>query len=76
MKTIPTGNEIYQLLLERGSAVSAVEEWAEKSYPFDLRLRRAKTYGKVVIEVKDIVFASRLVKWYGAKVNIKQSPKQ
>lgn len=71
MNEMPTGNETYQLLLERSSAVAAAEEWVEKGYPFDLRLRRAKTYGKVVVEVKDVVFASRLVKWFGAKANIK-----
>lgn len=72
---MPTGKETYQLLVSRSTAVSVAEEWAERAYPFDLRLRRAKTHGMVVIEVKDVLFASRLVKWYGAKVNIKQEAK-
>lgn len=69
----PTGKELYQLLLERSSAVSVVEEWSERAYPFDLRLRRAKTHGKVVIELRDTLFASHIIQWYNAKVNIKQS---
>lgn len=72
-QTTPTGNELYQLLVDGSTAAYIVEEWDAQHYPFDLRIRRAKTRGKVVIELTNTLFASRIVQWYGAKVNIKQN---
>lgn len=70
------GNETYQLLLERKEAASVADEWTERNIQSDLRIRRAKTRGHIVVETKDPVFASYIVQWHpGCKVNIKKADK-
>lgn len=49
-----------------------VEDWAERGVESDLRLRKAKTKGHIVIETRDMIFASRIRQWHpSCKVNIK-----
>lgn len=68
-----TGNELYQLLLKGSDARSVVNDWVERNVQSDLRIRRAKTRGCVVIETRDVVFANNITIWYpDAKVAIKE----
>ena len=63
---------LFQLLVPGRTAAHIVEDWMIKGTKTDLRLRRAKTRGKVVIETTDTLFAANIVQLYGAKVNIKE----
>ena len=58
------GTETFQLLVKSGEAVGIVNDWAERGLECDLRLRRAKTRGHVVIETRDVIFASNIQKWH------------
>ena len=58
------GTETFQLLVKSGEAVEIVNDWAERGLECDLRLRRAKTRGHVVIETRDVIFASNIQKWH------------
>lgn len=65
-------NKLYQLLLAKDEAAAVVEDWAERDVESDLRLRKAKTKGHIVIETRDVIFASRIRQWHpSCKVNIK-----
>lgn len=65
-------NKLYQLLLAKDEAAAVVEDWAERGVENDLRLRKAKTKGHIVIETRDVIFASRIRQWHpSCKVNIK-----
>lgn len=63
-------NAIYQLLINSMSASTVVDDWYESSHAADLRIRKAKTKGHVVIETTDTLFAKRLLLRYRCKVNI------
>lgn len=66
------GTETFQLLVKSANALSVIEEWTERDIQSDLRVRRAKTKGHVVIETKDVMFASLIQRYYpNCKVNIK-----
>ena len=66
-------NKLYQLLLAKDEAAAVVEDWAERGVESDLRLRKAKTKGHIVIETRDVIFASRIRQWHpSCKVNIKE----
>ena len=48
------------------SAQGLLEDWLQHNYECDLHLRRSvKNKGKVVIETKDLLWASRILKWHG-----------
>ena len=67
---------MYQLLLTRSEAVAVAEDWAERDMESDLRLRKAKTKGHVVIETRDVIFARNIQVWHpSCKVNIKDLEK-
>lgn len=67
------GTETFQLLVKNSNARSVIEEWTERDVQSDLRVRRAKTKGHVVIETKDVMFASFIQRYYpNCKVNIKE----
>lgn len=69
-------NKLYQLLLTRSEAVAVAEDWAERDMESDLRLRKAKTKGHVVIETRDVMFARNIQVWHpSCKVNIKDLEK-
>lgn len=53
-------NKLYQLLLAKDEAAAVVEDWAECGVESDLRLRKAKTKWHIVIETRDVIFASRI----------------
>ena len=61
---------IIQLLIRNISARAVIDDWIEKSSEADLRIRKAKTPGHVVIETVDPIYARRIAEMYGCKVNI------
>lgn len=61
----------FQLLLRGCDAADVVRDWDYHAVQADLRIRRAKTQGCVVVETTDVMFARRIfVDHPGAKVNI------
>lgn len=68
-----TGNEIFLILIKKSEARDIVEDWAERNMDCDLRLRKAKTRGYVVIELKDVVYANNIRIWHpGCQIKIKR----
>lgn len=66
-----TGRETFQLLLHRDSACAVVDDWVARNIQSDLRIRRAKTRGHVVIETRDVLFARNIQMYHpDCKVNI------
>lgn len=69
-------NKLYQLLLTGHEAEAVVSDWVERNIRCDLRLRRAKTPGHIVIETRDVMFARNIQIWNpSCKVNIKDLKK-
>ena len=67
------GTETFQLLVKKSEACSIINEWAERDIQTDVRLRRAKTLGHVVVETKDVVFSAYVQRnWPSCQVNIKE----
>lgn len=63
---------MYQLLLPKDEAAEVARDWAERNIESDLRLRKAKTRGHIVIETQDVMFARNIQVWHpSCKVNIK-----
>ena len=72
LKPYPKGT-VFQLLLSGHAAASVVNEWWETNTQADVRIRRAKTKGCVVLETEDTIFAAHIIKlWPGTKVNVKE----
>lgn len=70
-------NKLYQLLLPKDEAAEVARDWAERNIESDLRLRRAKTRGHIVIETRDVMFARNIQVWHpSCKVNIKDLKKK
>lgn len=68
-----TGKETFQFLLSGREAAGVANDWYERQVASDLRLRRAKTKGHVVVETRDIMFARHIQTWYpNCKLNIKK----
>ncbi len=67
------GTETFQLLVKIHEASLIIDDWAERNMQSDIRVRRAKTNGHVVIETKDVLFAARIKRSYpNSQVNIKE----
>ena len=65
-------NKLYQLLLPKDEAAEVARDWAERNIESDLRLRKAKTRGHIVIETRDVMFVRNIQVWHpSCKVNIK-----
>lgn len=63
---------MYQLLLSKDEAAEVARDWADRNIESDLRLRKAKTRGHIVIETRDVMFARNIQVWHpSCKVNIK-----
>lgn len=61
----------FQLLLRGSEAADVVRDWDFREVEADLRIRRAKTPGCVVVETTDVMFARHVfVEHPDAKVNI------
>ena len=66
-------NKLYQILLKEQEAEAVVDDWVERNIQSDLRLRRAKTKGHVVIETRDVMFARNIQVWLpSCQINIKE----
>lgn len=67
------GNETFQILVKGHEAKGVLETWVDRNLETDLRFRKAKTRGHVVIETKDVLFANHVRLWYpGCQINIKE----
>lgn len=65
-------NKLYQILLPGREALGVMEDWLECNIETDIRLRRAKTKGHVVIETRDVMFARNIQVWHpSCQINIK-----
>ena len=68
----PTTPPTIQLLVRDSEAAEIAEDWARRSIECDLRLRRAKTPGHVVVETKNVIFANHVRRWHpGCQVYIR-----
>ena len=65
-------NKLFQILLKGSEAEGVVNDWLERNIQADIRLRRAKTRGHIVIETSDVMFARNIQIWHpSCKINIK-----
>lgn len=63
---------IYQLGMEPQYAAHVLLLWNEGEYPGDIRVRRAKTAGLIVVEVEELELADKIVNATRCKVAIKE----
>lgn len=65
--------EVYQLLVEAYGCRTIIDDWLSNDISCDLRFRRAKTKGHVVIETTDVLFGQRILRSpYCKKLQIKE----
>ena len=70
------GDTIY-ILMDAMSAKGLLDDWLHHNYECDLHLRRSvKNKGKVVIETKEPMLASRIIKWHRYDQVTYKHPKQ
>lgn len=61
------GDTIY-LLMDAMSATTLMEDWITHKYECDMLVHRSKkTKGFIVIETKNLLWASRIILWYNPK---------
>ena len=53
-------NESILLLVNSAAARVILDDWLDEGVESDIRIRRAKTAGHVVIETHDVIFATRI----------------
>lgn len=63
---------IYQLGMEPQYAAHVLLLWNEGEYPCDIRVRRAKTEGLIVIELDNLELTNKIVNATRCKVAIKE----
>lgn len=65
MEDYKQGDTIY-ILLKADTARAVMTDWLECNYRCDLHVCRSKkTKGCVVVKTKDLMWANRIIKWYG-----------
>lgn len=64
---------IYQLGMEPHYAAHVLMLWNEGEYPCDIRVRRAKTPGLIVVELEELELANKIVNATGCKVAIREA---
>lgn len=64
--------KVYQLGMEPQYAAHVLLLWNEGEYPGDIRVRRAKTVGLIVVEVEELELADKIVNATRCKVAIKE----
>lgn len=64
--------KVYQLGMEPQYAAHVLLLWNEGEYPGDIRVRRAKTAGLIVIEIENLELANKIVNATHCKVVIKE----
>ena len=66
--------DVIQLLVPGDRIGSLMDEWMYRGAEADVRVRRAKTKGHVVIETRHLMYACYVVKNYaGVRVDIKKT---
>lgn len=66
----PSGTR-FLLLVHHDDVAGIVDDWFEGNFCCDLRLRRAKTKGCIVVETTDALYASRIYRYHpGIRVEI------
>lgn len=63
---------LFQLGMEPQYAAHVLLLWNEGEYPCDVRVRRAKTEGLIVIEIEDLELANKTVNATRCKVAVKE----
>ncbi len=63
---------LFQLGMEPQYAAHVLLLWNEGEYPCDVRVRRAKTEGLIVIEIEDLELANKIVNATRCKVAVKE----
>lgn len=63
---------IYQLGMEMRYAAHALILWNEGEYRCDVRIRRAKTEGLIIVEVESLKLANKIVGAIRCKVAVKE----
>nr|DAV86079.1 MAG TPA: hypothetical protein [Caudoviricetes sp.] len=64
--------KVYQLGMEAQYAAHVFLLWGEGEYPCDIRVRRAKTEGLIVVELDDLELANKIVNATRCKVAVKE----
>lgn len=66
-------NESILLLVNSDAARVILDDWLDSGVESDMKIRRAKTPGHVVIETHDVLFATRIRRYHpGCKVYMKE----
>ena len=63
---------VYQLGMEPRYAAHVLMLWNEGEYPCDVRIRRARTEGLIVIEIENLELANKIVDATCCKVAVKE----
>lgn len=64
--------KVYQLGMEAQYAAHVLLLWGEGEYPCDIRVRRAKTPGLIIIELENLELANKIVTAIRCKVAVKE----
>lgn len=64
--------KLFQLGMEPQYAAHVLLLWNEGEYPCDVRVRRAKTEGLIVIEIENLELANKIVNATRCKVAVKE----
>jgi hypothetical protein len=63
---------IYQLGMEPQYAAHVLMLWNEGEYPCDIRVRRARTEGLIIVEVENLELANKITNATRCKVAVKE----
>lgn len=66
--------KVYQFGMEYQYAAHVLLLWEEGEYPCDLRVRRARTEGLIVIELEELELAAKIRAATNCKVAVKEVP--
>lgn len=64
--------KVYQLGMEYQYTAHVLLLWEEGEYPCDLRVRRARTEGLIVIELEELELAAKIRAATNCKVAVKE----
>ncbi len=65
--------KLFQLGMEPQYAAHVLLLWNEGEYPCDIRIRRAKTEGLIVIEIDNLELANKIVNATRCQVAVKEA---
>lgn len=64
--------KLFQLGMEPQYAAHVLLLWNESEYPCDIRVRRARTEGLIVIEIENLELANKIVNATRCQVAVKE----